>query len=106
MVNDGDFVGHVRHDAEIVRDHQNGHAQLGLHFANEFQDFGLDRHIQRRGRLVGDQKSRMANHRHGNHGALAKTARQFEGIGVQGTLGVGKLHQAQHFRGQLPRLRA
>ena len=60
------------------------------------QDLRLDGDVERGGRLVGDQQRRPADQRHGDHGALAQAARQFEGIGAQRALGIGEAHQPQH----------
>jgi hypothetical protein len=42
----------------------------------ERQDLRLDGHVERGGRLVGDQQRRVAGQRHGDHHALAHAARQ------------------------------
>ncbi len=44
--------------------------------ADELQDLGLDRHVERGGRLVGDEELRVAGERHGDHDALAHAAGQ------------------------------
>ena len=42
--------------------------------AHEVEDLGLDRDVQRRGRLVGDEELRVAGEGHGDHHALAHPA--------------------------------
>jgi hypothetical protein len=86
------------------RDQQQGHAQFPLQVAHQLQDHRLDGHVERRGGLVGDQQRRPADQRHGDHHALAQSARQFERIGAQRALRVGKPDQAQHVLGQFHRL--
>ena len=83
-----DLVGHVGDDAEIVRDEQDRHAELGLELLHELQDLRLDRDVERGRRLVGDQQGRPAHQRHRDHRALAQSARQLERIGPEGALGV------------------
>ena len=95
-----DVVGDVGDHAEIVGDHQERHAELGLQVLDEAQDLRLDGDVERGGRLVGDQQRRPADQRHGDHGALAQAARQFERIGAQCPLGIGEAHHAQHVDGQ------
>ncbi len=56
---------------------------------HQFQNLGLDGHIQRRGRLVGDQQPRVAGEGHGDHGALAHAAGKLVRILVEALLGVG-----------------
>ncbi len=62
----------------------------------EPQDLGLDGDVERRRGFVGDQQRRPADQRHGDHGALAQAARQFERIGPQRALGIGETDHAQH----------
>ena len=83
VMGDDDFLGHVGDDAEIMRDQEHGHAELGLEVADQLQDLRLDRDIESGGRLVGDQQRRAADQRHGDHGALAEPARQLEGVGIR-----------------------
>ena len=46
------------------------------------QDLRLDRDVERRRRLVGDQQRRAADQRHGDHRALAQAAGKLERIGA------------------------
>ena len=43
---------------------------------DQVHDLGLHRHVERRGRFVGDQQVRLQGHGHGNHHALAHAARK------------------------------
>ena len=51
-------VGDLGDDAEIVRDEQDRHAQFALQLAQQLEDLRLDRDVERRRRLVGDQQLR------------------------------------------------
>ena len=51
-----DTVGNVADDAQIVRNQEHAHAQLPFEVAEQFEDLRLDRHVQRRRRLVGHQQ--------------------------------------------------
>ncbi len=90
MVDHNHLVGHVRHHAEVVRDEEDGHAEVPLQLLHELQDLGLDGDVERRGRLVGDKERRAADERHGQHRALAQPAREFERILVAGRSGSRK----------------
>ena len=74
-------IHHVHHvaqlgnDAQIVRDHQNGRIEFLLELTHQVQDLRFNGHIQRRGGLVRDQQPWIADHGHGDHNALTKTAR-------------------------------
>ncbi len=64
----------------------------------QLQDLRLHRHVERGGRLVGDQQFRAAEQRHGDHHALAHAAGEFVRIHVDAALGLGDLHLVQHAR--------
>ena len=50
------------------------------------QDLRLRRHVDRRGRLIGDQQARLAGQRHGDHRALPQSAGQLPGIRIDALL--------------------
>ena len=62
---------------------------LALELAQQVQDLGLDRHVERGRRLVGDQQLRAHRERHGDHHPLLQAARELVGIGVEARLRVG-----------------
>ncbi len=70
-------VGDFGDDTEIVCDEEHGHATLTLQFEKQVENLRLDRHVERRGRLVGDQQRRIAGERHGDRRTLPHAARQF-----------------------------
>ena len=49
-------VGHLGHDAQVVRDHDRRPSELALEPLDQLEDLRLDGHVQRRRRLVGDQQ--------------------------------------------------
>ena len=59
-----------------MRDQQHRAANLALQGFDQAKNLRLDRDIQRRGRLVGDQQLRPAHERHRDHGSLAHAAGQ------------------------------
>jgi hypothetical protein len=48
LVEDDDLLREIGHDAEIVRNDEDGHSELRLQFLDEGQDLRLDRHVERR----------------------------------------------------------
>lgn len=52
----GHVVGHLPDDAEVVADPHDRSAKVALQLAHQVDDLGLCRHVQRRSRLVGDQR--------------------------------------------------
>ena len=75
----GDAVREVGHDAHVVGDQHDGAVQLVAQVAHEVQDFGLDRHVEGRGGLVGDEQFGIAGQRLRDHGALPLAAGELVG---------------------------
>ena len=67
-------VGDLRHHRHIVRDKQHSRAGLALQAVNQCQNFGLDGHIQRGCRFIGDQQTWLAGKGHRDHHTLTHTA--------------------------------
>ena len=59
---------------EVVRDHQVGQTELLLQLLEQVEDLRLDRHVQRRDRLVGDDEARFERDRAGDADPLALPA--------------------------------
>ena len=100
-VHDDDLVTHLGNNAQVVGDHNDGHAQLSLEGLHQLQDLGLDGHVQSGGGLVGDQNVRLAGQGHGDHDSLAHTAGKLEGILVHPLLRLVDVDQAEHLNGPL-----
>ena len=54
-VHHGHAVAHLRDDADVVRDQHHRRPLLPLEALDDVEDLGLDRHVERRRRLVGEQ---------------------------------------------------
>ena len=68
------------------------------------QNAGLDRHVQGRGRLVGDQQAGFARQCHGDLNALTHAATELMWIGVQGSFRVWDADLLQQVDGPPPSL--
>jgi hypothetical protein len=101
-IHDGHLVGDVRYDAEVVGDQDDGGVVLHLELGEQLHDLCLDRHVQRRGGLVGDEEGRAVDERHGDHDALPHAAGQLVGIAVRGFLGLRNVHLGQKVDRPLP----
>ena len=67
-------VRHVCHDSDVMCDQNHRHPGLLLQLFEQIHNLCLNCHIQRRRRLIGDQKTRIAGKRHRNHHTLAHTS--------------------------------
>src|SRR5271166_4245320 len=69
-----DAVGDLGDDAHVMGDEENRHPISILQGLDQFEDVGLDRHVERGGRLIGDEQLRSASERNGDHDALSHAA--------------------------------
>ena len=63
--------------------------RLRLRSLDQVEDLRLDRHVERRGRLVGDQHARLQRQRHRDHRPLPHPAGEFVRVVVDASLRVG-----------------
>ena len=94
-------VGHLRHDAEVVRDEQERHAALALQLRQQLEDLRLDGDVECGGRLVGDQHFGIHRERARDHHALAQSSGELERVLVHTALGLGNAHGVEQFQGAL-----
>ena len=83
-VHDSHTLGDVCDEAEIVGDHQDGHAHLLLDVPEQFNDLGLDGDIEGGRGLVGDEELGLGGQGHGDHDALLHAAAELVGV-IPGT---------------------
>jgi hypothetical protein len=94
-IHDHDPVGEIRDDAEIVGDQDDRGSEPRAQLPEQIEDAGLDRDVERRCRLVGDQDLGVAGKRHRDHHALAHTARELVGVLVDATARVGDVNEVE-----------
>ena len=87
--------GEAAHDAEVVGDEHHRHAEARLQVGEKRQDARLDRDVERRRRLVGDEEIGVVRDRHGDHHALALAARELVRVGRQPAFRVGDAHEVE-----------
>ena len=85
-------------------DHDDRHAHFLLNILHQFEDPGLDRHVQGCSRLVRDQNIRLAGKRHGDHDPLPHASGEFEGILLHAFFRFVDIDKVQHFHCPVPRL--
>ena len=84
-----DAIRRLGDDAEIVRDQQQRQIELALHLAQQLEDLRLHRHVERGGRLVGDDQRRSARQRDRDHHALPHAARELVRVVVDALVRIG-----------------
>ena len=77
MLHDHDAVTERADDLEVVRDEEIAQAPLVLELAQQVDDLGLHRQVERRGRLVEQDEFRFERDGAGDRDALALAAREF-----------------------------
>ena len=102
-VHDHDPVADLGHDAQVVSHEQHAHAELRAQRAEQLEDLGLDGDVERGGRLVRDQESRLARQRHRDQDPLTHPARERVWVVVGPGRGVGDADPVQHLDGSGPR---
>ena len=89
-------IHEVGDHAQVVGDQDDRGAQLLLQPPHQVENLRLYRHVQRGGRLIGDQQLGMAGQRHGDHRALAHAAGKLVRIGLRAACGIGNADQLEH----------
>ena len=72
----------MAHDREVVGDEEVGQAELLLQLLQQVDDLRLDRHVERRHRLVADDEVRLDRERAGDADALALAAGELVRVAV------------------------
>ena len=85
-VHDDDAVRRLGHHAHVVGDQDDRRVVIALQPPHQREDLRLDRDIERRGGLVGDQELGVARERHRDHHSLAHAARELVRIVVGAAL--------------------
>ena len=93
---DSDAVGNLGDHAHVMGDEQHRGAVIALQVADQRQDLLLRGDVERRGRLVRDQKFWFEHQRHRDHDALALSARQPVRIGRKDAFDLGQPHLFHH----------
>ena len=89
---------------EVVGDQDDRHPPLAVEIAQQLDDRGLDRNVERGGRLVGDQERGLIRQSHGDHGPLAHATAELVWVVFGALVGGGYAHRLQHRDDPLLRL--
>ena len=81
-IHDGDAVGEMRDDRDVVRDEQVGDAELVAQVGEQVDDRGLHRDVERRDRLVAHDEARVGGERARDADALLLAAAHLVGVAV------------------------
>ena len=94
-IHHGHPIAGLGDDAQIVGHDHDRHAQPVAQLEQQLQDLVLDRDVERRRRLVGQQQPRPARQRDRDHHALAHAARELVRIVVEAARGGRHAHLLQ-----------
>ena len=86
-VHDGDVVGDVVREVQVVRDEKHRHAAREHEFAKFGQKFALHHDVECGRRFVGQEEFGRTHERERDHDALTHAARELMGIGVHALFG-------------------
>lgn len=84
-----DAVADLRDDAHVVGDKEDRQVTLGLDVLEEFDDLGLNRHVEGGRGFVADEHVGVAREHHRDHCALSHPPGELVGVLVESPLGVG-----------------
>ena len=87
VLHDHDAVAERAHDLEVVRDEEVGEARLVLQLAQQLDDLGLHRQVERRGRLVEEDELGLERDGAGDGEALPLPAGEFVREAVEDGVG-------------------
>ena len=102
-LHDDHAVGQVGDDPHVMSDQEDAGIDAVPQVAHEVEDLRLDRHVERRRRLVGDEDPRIERQRLSDHRPLPLPARQLVGVGVDAALRLGDLDHLEQLDHPLAR---
>ena len=100
-IHDGDPIGGLGDDAEVVRNQQQRQVERRLHLAQQLENLGLNRDVERRRRFVGDDERRATRQGDRDHHPLPHTAGQLVRVVAHArrrVRNVDRLHQLDRGR--------
>ena len=98
------IIRHLRDDAKVMRDVNDGQVHFLLNLFDEVENFALDCHVQCGGGFVADKNVRFGGERNGDNDALPHTAGKLVRIVAEALFGIGDAHQFQQLQGFRARL--
>jgi len=101
-----DAVGHLGDDAKVVRDEEERQVVARFQLSKQLQDLRLDRDVERRCRLVGDDERWPAGERDGDHHALPHSAGQLMRVVADAPRRIGNPDRLEQLLGARPRFGA
>ena len=105
-VHDVHALAQLGNHAQVVRDHDDGGVLLVGDVPQQIQNLRLHRHVQRGGRLVGDDEPRPARQRAGDDDSLAHAAGKLERILAEAFLRARDAHLLHEGNGSVLRFLA
>ena len=103
-VHDGDAIGDLRDDAEIMGDEEKRKIEFAPQVLQQFENLLLHGDVERGGGLVGNEHAGIGGESHGDHDALAQAAGKLMGklLGAARRIGnCGEFERAQDARAKV-----
>ncbi len=97
-------VGIARHDPQVVGDENERDPELAREILHELENLRLDRHIERGGRLVGNDKFGIARKGDRDDDALTHASRELVRVLLEALRGIRNAHEREQLYGTLARL--
>jgi len=104
-IHDGDAIGDVRDDGEIVRDEEHRQSEFVAQVVQQVENLLLNCDIERGGGLVGDKQLRTVDDGHSDHDALAHASGELMRITARSLFRAGNGNVAHAFDRLMPCLR-
>ena len=89
-------VGHLGDHPEVVGDDDDRGVELALQVLEQVEDLRLHGHVERGGRLVGDQQARVVDQAHRDHRALAHAAGELVRVVVDAAVRLRDADPVEH----------
>ena len=94
-VHHDDPLRHLRDHPEVVGDEDDRRSGALLQLVHQVEDLGLDGDVEGGGRLVGNEKARVAGHRHRDHHPLPEPSGELERVLPRAPRGLRHPHELE-----------
>ncbi|CAB4633290.1 unannotated protein [freshwater metagenome] len=98
-LHDKNVVSHVGDNAHVVGDEDDARSETLVERSKQIENFRLNRHVESRRRLVGDEYLGVTRNRLGNHRTLALATGQLVRVRIESFERIGQFDEPEQFNG-------